>query len=213
MQTIAKPPRSFARGCAKPSDSCHHAVVTTPPPLPTPVPFAVYGLPGDGDGPRNLVLWNQPDWLWTVTLAHGDEGDAVLVTTIRREPRPPAAGEEWERLPNDLEVAALDAVTSAVERAGPRRAARAELLDAELDRIDVTGAGVVLEGWDATVLRVDTAPVAASTRVVANTRIVVLDLPAVVVAVEAPHDRTAPVDLVDVRGRLAHGYPWPATPA
>ncbi len=188
--------------------------MSRPPALPRPVPFPVYGLAEDQPDDRWLLLWNEPAYLWTVTLRHGPVfGDGITIETLRKQACPRRDTDKFPPLPVRLDSAALVAVqaaalASARSGSGGRRSF-ADIMDAELALIEIDANDVTLNGWDEATVRVDGQAVHAHMRDVGSQRAVVVDLPEVFIALAAPSD-TDPngLVLVDVRERL-DDYPWP----
>ena len=179
-----------------------------------PIPFSVYGLGPAYLGERNLVMWNQPDYLWTVTLAHEADppGRSILVGTIRKEPNPKSLANTYPTEPVGIESAALSGVIMAVDSSshGLTPAQREQLIDDEIGLIDIDDGADALRHWDDTEILIDGLARPSYTREVASTVLVAVDLAEVVVSVAAPSDfDMSQLDLRDVRDHLAD-YPWPS---
>ena len=182
------------------------------PPLPETPVFPVYGLGPRFDGFRWLTLWNDPRYLWTITLGHGhpEAGEYILVTTERESH---SADDRQAPVSPLLWHVATVAAMSLTESAQGDRASRRAALDEEFANIELAGSGaVVLHGWDESEMRADDTRVTAHTRTIGNSAATVVDLPPVAVMIQGPAARRHEwSQIVNVSQRLDDYGRLPAT--
>lgn len=176
-------------------------------PLPGKPSFPVFGLGPQFDGFRWLIIWNDRQTLYTVTLGHGhpDSGSWIAVSTYLKTPKRQLS-EDVATGPTGLNDAFFDAVTRLGEigLADDERAKNA-LLESELAYPDLDETATLGPEWSAQESVVDEETRQSKTRRVGGAWATLIDLPTVAIAVTGPDSMAATAwPITNVSASLDH---------
>ena len=179
------------------------------PRLPESPTFPVYGLGDQFEGPRSLVMWNQPSRLYTVTLVHGlrETGPWISVETVAKTPRAWIDAHNASG-PTGTHDAAFAAVFGLVQMATANRSEHRKMFadetaDLDTDLRDGYSPALLGPGWEEDQLVVEGVARLAFSRRTPEAWATIADLDTVAVALNGPASMASlGTHIVDVRPTL-----------
>lgn len=176
-------------------------------PLPEKPPFPVFGLGSQFEGFRWLIIWNDRQNLYTVTLGHGhpESGSWVSVSTVWKTPRRQIS-DVFATGPAGFNHAFVEAVMRLGEIGlADDRHGQIALLESELKHAEVSAAdaGTLGPQWTVDECAVDDHVRQAMTRGLNGAWATLIDMSTVSIAISGPDSmRALASPIVDVSGSL-----------